>query len=100
MPGTHLWLDRVGDPECLERWRREGDARPLVLGLFDHATAEIVDAADVAPWLEPYRAALAPREVWVGPNGSLGALHRDDAFDKLLQARYLAEQLNREWSET
>ncbi len=38
------------------------------------------------------------RDVIVGPNAGLELLPRDQAFDKLLHARYLVEKLTQEWT--
>ena len=38
------------------------------------------------------------RDVIVGPQASLELLPRDQAFDKLLHARYLVEKLSEEWT--
>jgi methionine synthase II (cobalamin-independent) len=70
----------------------------VALGLFDFRREQVEDADEVAARLEPWREALADRDVIVGPNGGLGALPRDVAFEKLLQARYLAEGLRRRWN--
>lgn len=99
LPGTMLYLDCVSDSEALARWSASDDRRAVALGLFDHAVAETTDAAVVSTKLAPYEARLQAVETWVGPNGSLAGLHRDDAFDKLLQVRYLAEEWNRERSQ-
>ena len=89
----------MSDSEALARWSTSDDRRAVALGLFDHAVAETTDAAVVSTMLEPYRVRLQAVETWVGPNGSLAGLHRDDAFDKLLQVRYLAEEWNRKRSQ-
>jgi hypothetical protein len=69
----------------------------VVLGVLDAQAATLVDAADLALALEPYRTLLLERDVIVGPNAGLALVDRDRAFDTLLQLRYLAEQLRREW---
>ena len=69
----------------------------MFLGLWDATTAEAEDAVDVAERLAPHRARLMARDVIVGPNAGLARLSRDEAFDKLLQARYLVEKLRSEW---
>ena len=96
LPGSLLYLDCVGDPEALKRWNAADDERGVVLGLFDHLAVETTDAAVVSKTLEPFRTRLQAVDTWVGPNGSLAGLHRDDAFDKLLQVRYLAAEWDRE----
>ena len=45
----------------------------------------------------PFRDKLEGRDVIVGPNAGLAQLTQDEAFDKLLHARYLVEKLGREW---
>ena len=52
----------------------------------------------MASRLEPYRERLVSRDVVVGPNAGLELLPRDQAFDKLLHARYLVEKLSQEWT--
>jgi 5-methyltetrahydropteroyltriglutamate--homocysteine methyltransferase len=96
LPGTHLGLDAT-EPEGLDVLARVPDGRGLALGLFDARLEEAEDAADVAARLAPFRERLAGRDVLVGPNAGLAPLTRDAAFDKLLQARYLAETLRRTW---
>ena len=94
LPGTHVGLDAT-DPAAMEILGHLPPERGVVLGLFD-ATSEVVEDADeVAARLAPWRDALAGRDLIVGPNGGLAALPRDVAFEKLLQARYLAEGLRR-----
>ncbi len=97
LPGTHLGLDMVSGDGNLDLLSRLPGERGVVLGLFDARTTRIEDAADVAARLEPHREQLVRRDVIVGPQAGLGLLPRDEAFDKLLQARYLVEQLEREW---
>lgn len=97
LPGTHVGLDVTG-ADALEVLAHLPAGCGVVLGLFDVAREEVEDADDVAARLEPFREALAGRDLIVGPNGGLAALPRDLAFEKLLQARYLAEGLRRRWS--
>lgn len=96
LPVTHLGLDMTheGSWRLLERLPA---GRGVCLGLFDAATPRQEDAADVADALEPYRETLLARDVMVGPNAGLELLPRDQAFDKLLHARYLVETLVERW---
>jgi methionine synthase II (cobalamin-independent) len=96
-PGTHLGLD-VTDPVRLEILAHLPPGRGVMLGLFDAASEQVEDADERAARLTPWREALAGRDVLVGPNGGLAGLPRDVAFEKLLQARYLVEELRRRWS--
>ena len=98
LPGTHLGLDLVNRPANFELLSSLPDGRGVVLGLFDARTTIQEDAADVAAQLEPHKDALLVRDVVVGPNAGLELLPRDQAFDKLLHARYVVEQLSREWT--
>lgn len=98
LPGSHLGLDMCtgdGNWKLLERLPA---GRGVVLGLFDARSSLQEDAADVAARVEPYREALAGRDVVVGPNAGLELLPRHRAFDKLLHARYLVEKLTADWS--
>ena len=70
----------------------------LALGLFDATRTIHEDAADVAERLEPHRERLMQHDVLVGPQAGLETLPRDQAFDKLMQARYLVESLRGAWS--
>jgi methionine synthase II (cobalamin-independent) len=97
LPGTHLGIDATDD-DGLALVDRLPAGRGVVLGLFDAGTEETEDAADVAKRLEPFRERLVERDVIVGPSAGLGGLDRDAAFDKLLQARYLVEQLGQDWN--
>jgi len=97
LPGTHLGLD-LADPAALEVLAHLPPGRGVALGLFDAGSDMLEDADDVAARLQPFQEALAGRDLLVGPNGGLAALPRDVAFEKLLQARYLAEGLRRKWS--
>ena len=97
LPGTHLGLDMVGGPANFDLLGRLPEGKGVVLGLFDATQTPAEDAAAVAERLAPYRERLTSRDVIVGPQAGLGALTRDQAFDKLLQARYLVEKLEREW---
>lgn len=98
LPGTHLGLDMVAGPANFELLERIPAGKGLALGLFDARTTRQEDAAEVAARLEPYRDALTGRDVLVGPNAGLELLPRDQAFDKLLHARYLVEKLSEEWT--
>jgi len=97
LPGTHLGLDMVASEANWDLLERLPEGRGVHLGLFDARTARQEDAADVAAALEPHRKALLARDVMVGPNAGLELLPRDQAFDKLLHARYLVETLVAEW---
>lgn len=98
LPGSHLGLDMVTTKGNFPLIERIPVTKGLALGLFDARTTRLEDAADVATDLAPYRDALQARDVHVGPNAGLELLPRSPAFDKLLQARYLVEKLNREWT--
>jgi len=98
LPGTHVGLDMIAGPANFDLLGRLPADKGVVLGLFDARTTVQEDAADVAARLAPYRDLLTPRDVVVGPNAGLELLPRDQAFDKLLHARYLAETLAKEWS--
>lgn len=98
LPGTHLGLDMVGRPANEDVLRALPEGRGVVLGLFDATTTRMEDASDVAERLLPFRNLLAVRDVIVGPQMSLEYLPRDQAFDKLQQARYLVERLGAEWA--
>jgi methionine synthase II (cobalamin-independent) len=96
LPGTHVGLDATA-PAALEVLAHLPPGRGVALGLFEAGSEVVEDADEVAARLAPRRDVLAGRDVLVGPNGGLGALPRDLAFEKLLQARYLAEGLRRSW---
>jgi 5-methyltetrahydropteroyltriglutamate--homocysteine methyltransferase len=98
LPGTHLGLDMVAGPANYDLLERLPAGKGVVLGVFDARTTLQEDAAEVAATLEPYRETLCARDVVVGPNAGLELLPRDQAFDKLLHARYLVEQLSQEWT--
>jgi len=98
IPGTHLGLDMVWNDANFELLADLPDGRGVALGIFDARTTRIEDAEDVAELLVPHRDALVGRDVLVGPQASLELLPRDQAFDKLLQARYLVEKLSSEWT--
>jgi 5-methyltetrahydropteroyltriglutamate--homocysteine methyltransferase len=98
LPGTHLGLDMVWSPASHDLLARLPDGKGVMLGLFDARSTRVEDAADVAASLEPHRESLVGRDVIVGPQASLELLPRDQAFDKLLHARYLVEKLSREWT--
>ena len=97
LPGTHIGLDVVRGGANFDLLQRLPESRGVALGLFDATRTEQEDATDVARALEPYREALTGRDVIVGPQSGLAAIPRDEAFDKLLQARYLVEKLTRDW---
>jgi len=98
LPGTHLGLDVVAAPGNLDLIAGLPEDRGVVLGLFDARTTVQEDAAEVAEVLTPHRETLTSRDVMVGPNAGLALLPRDQAFDKLLHARYVVEKLSREWT--
>ncbi len=98
LPGTHLGLDLAAGPANLDLLDRLPEGKGVVLGLFDATTTIQEDATDVAARLAPFEGALARRDVIVGPSAGLELLPRDQAFDKLLHARYLVEKLSREWT--
>ena len=70
-----------------------GQARFAVMRISDITVS-------MAARLAPHREALTRRDVIVGPQAGLELLPRDQAFDKLLQSRYLVEKLSREWTWT
>ena len=97
LPGTHIGLDLVWNRSGLDLLPKLPESKGVVLGIFDARTTRLEDAGDVAEWLEPHRESLIKRDVIVGPQTGLEYLPRDQAFDKLLQARYLVEKLSEEW---
>lgn len=97
LPGTHLGLDLVAGPAGYELLSALPEGRGVALGVFDARTTRIEDASDVAERLAPHKDALTRRDVLVGPQAGLELLPRDQAFDKLQQARYLVEKLSKEW---
>jgi 5-methyltetrahydropteroyltriglutamate--homocysteine methyltransferase len=97
IPGTHIGLDMVGGEGNYALLDRLPEGRGVALGVFDARTTRQEDAGDVAKRLGPYRAALEGRDVIVGPQAGLELLPRDRAFDKILHARYLVEDLTKEW---
>jgi 5-methyltetrahydropteroyltriglutamate--homocysteine methyltransferase len=97
LPGTHLGLDMVHGPANWPLLARLPDAKGLHLGLFDARTSRIETAAEVSLRLTPYREILMARDTMVGPQCGLELIPRDAAFDKLLQARYLRETLQKDW---
>jgi len=97
LPGTHLGLDLTDGRANADVVRRLPEGRGVVLGTFDCRTSLQEDAADVADRLAPLRDDLVGRDVWVGPNAGLELLARNQAFDKLLHARYLVEKLSEGW---
>jgi 5-methyltetrahydropteroyltriglutamate--homocysteine methyltransferase len=97
LPGTHLGLDMVERGDSYELLAALPDGKGVALGLFDARTTRLEDAIDVAARLAPHKDTLTRRDVLVGPQASLELLPRDQAFDKLLQSRYLVEKLSKEW---
>jgi 5-methyltetrahydropteroyltriglutamate--homocysteine methyltransferase len=98
LPGTHIGLDMVVSDANYDLLAKLPEGKGVALGVFDARTTRIEDAADVAERLEPYRDRLVVRDVIVGPQASIELLPRDQAFDKLVQARYLVEKLGKEWT--
>ena len=98
LPGTHLGLDMVHGPGNWPVLARLPEGRGLHLGLFDARTVRAETAEVAFERIVPYRELLMARDVMVGPQCGLELLPRDFAFDKLLQARYLKEKLEREWT--
>ncbi len=98
LPGTHLGMDMVAGPANFDLLQRLPASKGVALGLFDARTTRQEDAAEVAARLAPHKEALIGRDVLVGPNAGLELLPRDQAFDKLLHARYLVEKLSQEWT--
>ena len=98
LPGSHLGLEATRGHANFALLDRLPADKGVALGLFDATTTLLEDAAEVAGWLGPHRAGLTRRDVLVGPSAGLELLPRDQAFDKLLQARYLVERLSREWT--
>jgi 5-methyltetrahydropteroyltriglutamate--homocysteine methyltransferase len=97
LPGTHLGLEVAPGHANLGLLAGLPAGKGVALGLFDARTSVPEDAAEIAAWLAPHRQTLTARDVLVGPNAGLELLPRDQAFDKLLHARYLCELLGREW---
>jgi len=97
LPGTHLGLDMVHGAGNWPLLAKLPDGRGLHLGLFDARTTRIESAAEIAQRIAPYREILMARDVMVGPQCGLELIPRHAAFDKLLQSRYLREQLQKEW---
>jgi 5-methyltetrahydropteroyltriglutamate--homocysteine methyltransferase len=98
LPGTHLGLDLAAGPANFDLLDELPEGKGVALGMFDARTTKQEDAAEVVQSLEPHRASLTRRDVLVGPSAGLELLPRDQAFDKLLHARYVVEQLTREWA--
>jgi 5-methyltetrahydropteroyltriglutamate--homocysteine methyltransferase len=98
LPGTHLGLDFVHGEANWQLLERLGEGQGVALGLFDAGSSRADEPAALAARLEPWREALTRRDVLVGPNAGLETLPRDQAFDKLLQARYLVEALATGWT--
>jgi 5-methyltetrahydropteroyltriglutamate--homocysteine methyltransferase len=98
LPGSHLGFEVAPGHPNLGLLDRLPDGMGVSLGVFDARTTVQEDAEDVARLLEPYRDVLTSRDVLVGPSAGLELLPRDQAFDKLLHARYLVEKLSREWT--
>ncbi|HEX4823940.1 MAG TPA: hypothetical protein VFV19_06480 [Candidatus Polarisedimenticolaceae bacterium] len=97
LPGTHLGLDMVHGQANWPLLAQLPEGRGVHLGLFDARTSRLETANEVAERLAPYREILMARDTMVGPQCGLELIPRDAAFDKLLQARYLKERLEREW---
>jgi 5-methyltetrahydropteroyltriglutamate--homocysteine methyltransferase len=97
LPGTHLGLDMVHGPGNWPLLTLLPEGRGIHLGLFDARTPRLETAGEVADRLAPYREILMARDTMVGPQCGLELIPRDAAFEKLLQARYLRERLEREW---
>jgi 5-methyltetrahydropteroyltriglutamate--homocysteine methyltransferase len=97
LPGTHLGLDMVHTAGNWPLLARLPDARGVHLGLFDARTTRIESAAEIGERMAPYREVLMTRDVMVGPQCGLELIPRYAAFDKLLQSRYLRENLQKEW---
>ncbi|ANM29793.1 hypothetical protein ABI59_09695 [Acidobacteria bacterium Mor1] len=99
LPGTHLGLDWIHDGgEAGEALLDKApESKGLALGLFDATRTVHEDAADVAARLAPHREKLMKHDVLVGPQAGLELLPKDQAFDKLMQARYLVESLRGDW---
>ena len=97
LPGTHLGLDMVHRAANWPLLARFPDGRGIHLGVFDARTPRLETADEVAERLAPYREILMARDTMVGPQCGLELIPRDAAFDKLLQARYLRERLQRDW---
>ncbi|MDH3626912.1 MAG: hypothetical protein OEV00_11715 [Acidobacteriota bacterium] len=98
LPCSHLGLDMTAGSGNDHVLKRVPDGMGVNLGLFDATRSAQEDANDVAIRLETHRGTLESRDVIVGPNTGLELLSRDQAFDKLLHARYLVEKLQKEWS--
>jgi 5-methyltetrahydropteroyltriglutamate--homocysteine methyltransferase len=97
LPGTHLGLDMVHGPGNWPLLAMLPDRRGVHLGLFDARTTRIESAGEVAERIAPYREILMARDVMVGPQCGLELIPRHAAFDKLLQSRYLRENLQKDW---
>jgi 5-methyltetrahydropteroyltriglutamate--homocysteine methyltransferase len=97
LPGTHLGLDMVHGSANWPLLARLPAGKGVHLGLFDARTTRLETAAEVTAGLTPYREILMERDTMVGPQCGLELIPRDVAFDKLLQARYLRETLQKEW---
>jgi 5-methyltetrahydropteroyltriglutamate--homocysteine methyltransferase len=97
LPGTHLGLDMVHGPGNWPLLTRLPEGRGLHLGLFDARTVQAESSQEVFDRIVPYREILMARDVFVGPQCGLELIPRDVAFEKLLQARYVKERLEREW---
>ena len=98
LPGTHIGIDMIDMPANAAVIAGLPDGKGVALGIFDARTTAQEDAAEAAASLEPFRAVLVRRDVIVGPQAGLELLPRDQAFEKLLHARYVVEKLGREWT--
>ena len=97
LPGTHLGLDMVHGPGNWPLLTKLPEGRGVHLGLFDARTVRAESSQEAFDRIVPYREILMGRDVFVGPQCGLELIPRDAAFEKLLQARYLKERLEREW---
>jgi len=100
LPCTHLGVDLTAGEGNQAVLADLPAGMGVYLGLFDAGRPDAEDAAEVARRIAPLRERLSGRDLMVGPQHGLAGLGRDEAFDKLLQARYLSELLQRDsaWS--
>jgi 5-methyltetrahydropteroyltriglutamate--homocysteine methyltransferase len=98
LPGTHVGLELLEGSPNLGLLDRLPAGKGVALGLFDARTTVLEEIDDVARRLAPHRESLTARDVLVGPNAGLELLPRNQAFDKLLLARYVVERLSQEWA--
>lgn len=97
LPGTHLGLDLTGGDANFEVLKKLPAGRGVVLGMLDARTTRLEDGATSVARLEPFKETLMARDVMIGPNAGMELLPQDQAFDKLLHARYAVEQMTKEW---